>query len=48
MTPRTLIYTALLMAVIAGVGVVAMDRASAAEPHIPGVHLSAPTQPRSP
>jgi pilus assembly protein CpaC len=39
MTPRTLIHTALLMAVIAGVGVVAMDRASAAEPQIPGVSL---------
>jgi peptidoglycan/xylan/chitin deacetylase (PgdA/CDA1 family) len=32
MTPRTLIHTALLMAVIAAVGVVAMDRAPAAEP----------------
>jgi hypothetical protein len=37
MTPRTLIHTALLMAVIATVGVVVMDRASAAEPQIPGV-----------
>ena len=34
MTPRAL---ALLTAVIAAIGVVAMDRAPAAEPHIPGV-----------
>ena len=39
MTPRTLIHTALLMAVIAALGVVAMDRAWAAEPHISGVSL---------
>ena len=39
MTPRTLIHTALLMAVIAAVGVVVMDRASAAQPQIPGVSL---------
>ena len=39
MTPRTLIHTALLMAAIAAVGVVAMDRASAAERQIPGVSL---------
>ncbi len=32
MTPRALIRTALLMAVVAVVGVVVMDRASAAEP----------------
>ncbi len=37
MTPRTLIHTALLMAVIAAVGVVVMDRAPAAERQIPGV-----------
>jgi pilus assembly protein CpaC len=39
MTPRTLIHTALLIAVIAAVGVVVMDRASVAEPQIPGVSL---------
>jgi pilus assembly protein CpaC len=39
MTPRTLIHIALLMAVIAAVGVVAMDCAPAAEPQIPGVSL---------
>ncbi len=37
MPPRTLVYTALLMAVLAAVGVVVMDRASAAERQIPGV-----------
>ena len=31
MTPRTLIHTVLLMAVMAAVGLVVMDRASAAE-----------------
>ena len=39
MTPRALIRTALLMAAIAAVGVVVMDRALAAEPEIPGVSL---------
>ena len=39
MTPRTLVYTALLMAVIAAAGVVVMDRASAAQRQIPGVSL---------
>ena len=39
MTPRTPIHTALLMAVIAAVGVVAMDRAPAAEPNIPVIQL---------
>ena len=39
MPPRTLVYTALLMAVIAAAGVVVMDRASAAQPQIPGVSL---------
>ena len=37
MMPRTLIHTALLMAVIAAVGIVAMARAPAAERQIPGV-----------
>ena len=37
MTPRTLIHTALLMAVIAAVGAVVMDPTSAAERQIPGV-----------
>ena len=37
MTPRTLIHTVLLVAVMAAVGFVVMDRASAAEPQIPGV-----------
>jgi len=35
MTPRTLIHTVLLMAVMAAVGVVVMGRASAAERQIP-------------
>ena len=39
MTPRTLVYTALLMAVIAAAGVVVMDGASAAQPQIPSVSL---------
>jgi len=37
MMPRTLIHTALLMAMIAAVGIVAMARAPAAERQIPGV-----------
>jgi pilus assembly protein CpaC len=37
MPPRTLIHTALLMAVISAIGVVVMDRTSAAERQIPGV-----------
>jgi pilus assembly protein CpaC len=39
MTPRTLIHSALLMAVIAVAGVVVMGHASAAERQIPGVSL---------
>ncbi len=39
MTPRALIRTALLMAVIAAVGIVAVVRAPAAEPEIPGVSV---------
>jgi len=39
MPRRTLVYTALLMAVTAAAGVVVMDRASAAQPQIPGVSL---------
>jgi pilus assembly protein CpaC len=39
MKPGTLIYTALLIAVMAAVGVVVMGRASAAERQIPGVSL---------
>jgi len=39
MKPRTLIHTALLIAVMTAVGVVVIGRASAAEPQIPGVSL---------
>jgi len=39
MTPRVQVHTALLIAVISAIGVVVMDRASAAQPQIPGVSL---------